>query len=298
MDDKQRVYIGSQKIFCGSCAVRGRPGKSAYEVAVDAGFVGTEAEWLASLKGDSAYEVAVDAGFVGTEAEWLDSLRGQDGQDGQPGIQGPKGDTGTTGATGPQGPKGDTGATGATGPKGDKGDPGDTRPRLCAVAVAISATENAHQTLELADVMPSEDLQVGDLLLGTNGYTAWVSGGTDELVYTTSTGQRFNYKPDTDRYDVTLTGLTYNTSGVITGGTVDKTYQQIVAADETGKICRMKIVFGTAYTIIPLWAVATTGVTFAATFISNPGDLMGSSVESARVIINNQNAISGEYHEY
>jgi hypothetical protein len=238
---------------------------------VDAGFVGTEAEWLETLKGDSAYEVAVDEGYSGTELEWLDSLRGQDGQDGQPG---------------------------AKGDKGDKGDPGDTRPRLCAVAAAISATENAHQTLELADVMPSDDLQVGDLLLGTNGYTAWVSGGTDELVYTTSTGQRYNYKPDSDRFDVTLTGLTYNTSGVITGGTVDKTYQQIVAADEAGKVVRLKIMFGTAYTIIPLWAVASTGVTFAATFISNPGDLMGSSVVSAMVIINNQNAISGEYHEY
>lgn len=30
----------------------GAPGKSAYEVAVDEGFSGTESEWLASLKGD------------------------------------------------------------------------------------------------------------------------------------------------------------------------------------------------------------------------------------------------------
>ena len=32
--------------------------------------------------GKSAYEIAVDNGFVGTEAEWLESLKGQDGQDG------------------------------------------------------------------------------------------------------------------------------------------------------------------------------------------------------------------------
>ncbi len=28
-----------------------------------------------SLKGKSAYEIAVDSGFVGTEKEWLDSLK-------------------------------------------------------------------------------------------------------------------------------------------------------------------------------------------------------------------------------
>ena len=31
---------------------------------------------LASCAGTSAYEVAVDNGFTGTEAEWLESLKG------------------------------------------------------------------------------------------------------------------------------------------------------------------------------------------------------------------------------
>ena len=47
---------------------------SAYEVAVEQGFKGTEDEWLASLQGKagkSAYEIAVDHGFEGTEEEWL-----------------------------------------------------------------------------------------------------------------------------------------------------------------------------------------------------------------------------------
>jgi hypothetical protein len=67
----------------------GQDGKSAYEVAVDEGFIGTEQEWLDSLVGEdgidgkSAYEVAVDEGFIGTEQEWLDSLVGQDGIDGK-----------------------------------------------------------------------------------------------------------------------------------------------------------------------------------------------------------------------
>ncbi|WP_448222475.1 hypothetical protein [Gordonia iterans] len=64
---------------------KGDNGKTAYQVAVDEGFVGTAGEWLASLIGDpgkSAYEVAVDNGFVGSESAWLDSLHGEDGADG------------------------------------------------------------------------------------------------------------------------------------------------------------------------------------------------------------------------
>lgn len=38
--------------------------------------------------GRSAYQVAVDDGFVGTQTEWLESLQGADGQDGQDGSGG------------------------------------------------------------------------------------------------------------------------------------------------------------------------------------------------------------------
>ncbi|QBJ02725.1 tail sheath [Pseudomonas phage Psa21] len=52
-----------------------RVGKTAYDLAVDNGFVGTEAEWLASLVGESAYETAVRLGeFTGTESAWIQSL--------------------------------------------------------------------------------------------------------------------------------------------------------------------------------------------------------------------------------
>ena len=91
--------------------------------------------------GKSAYEIAVDNGFVGTEQEWLESLVGPQGPQGEQGEQGPqgeKGDKGDTGEQGPQGEKGDKGdpgedgedgATGATGGKGDKGDTGATGPQ-------------------------------------------------------------------------------------------------------------------------------------------------------------------------
>lgn len=68
--------------------------------------------------GDSAYDIAVDNGFVGSEAEWLISLIGPEGD------PGPTGATGATGPAGPQGDPGPTGPTGPTGPEGPQGDPG------------------------------------------------------------------------------------------------------------------------------------------------------------------------------
>ncbi|WP_295218394.1 hypothetical protein [Ruminococcus sp.] len=112
---------------------KGKDGKSAYEIAVENGFVGTETEWLESLKGidgkdgingkdgadgapgqdgidgqngadghdgvngidgKSAYEIAVANGFIGTESEWLESLQGKDGRDG---VDGKDGTDGTDG---------------------------------------------------------------------------------------------------------------------------------------------------------------------------------------------------------
>jgi hypothetical protein len=61
---------------------------SAYDIAVNNGFTGTEAEWLESLKGETAYELAVENGYTGTEEEWLNSLQGIDGIDGEYAAQG------------------------------------------------------------------------------------------------------------------------------------------------------------------------------------------------------------------
>lgn len=47
--------------------------------------------------GKSAYEVAVDNGFNGTEQQWLDSLHGEDGEDGLNGLNGTDGETGPAG---------------------------------------------------------------------------------------------------------------------------------------------------------------------------------------------------------
>ncbi len=140
-----KVTLENIRVFTGG-------GKSAYDVAVQQGFVGNVDDWLLSLRGPkgpkgdagpegpqgpqglSAYEVAVEQGFNGTEQEWLESLVGggvDAGADGKSAYQlaVEEGYTGTLqewldslqgpqGATGPAGPKG---ADGAQGPAGADG---------------------------------------------------------------------------------------------------------------------------------------------------------------------------------
>lgn len=129
----------------------GAPGKSAYELAVEGGYSGTQSEWLNSLKGadgqngtngtngtdgqngtdgKSAYELAVENGFNGTVQEWLNSLKGADGTmtfadltpEQKASLKGDKGDKGDaftySDFTQEQ-------LASLKGDKGDKGDPGD-----------------------------------------------------------------------------------------------------------------------------------------------------------------------------
>lgn len=83
-----------------------------------------QAKEAGTFDGQSAYALAVQLGFTGSEADWIASLKGAKGDKGDTGAQGPKGETGATGPQGPQGPTGATGArgpTGATGPQGPAG---------------------------------------------------------------------------------------------------------------------------------------------------------------------------------
>ena len=53
--------------------------------------------------GRSAYEIAIENGFVGTVAEWLESLKGRDGIDGKDGLPGKDGKDGADGLPGKDG---------------------------------------------------------------------------------------------------------------------------------------------------------------------------------------------------
>ncbi|MFM2207809.1 MAG: hypothetical protein RL213_1784 [Bacteroidota bacterium] len=84
----------------------GNDGSSAYQVAVQNGFQGSETQWLASLQGTagtngtngmdgsdgaSAYQIAVQNGFQGSETQWLASLQGAAGTNGSNGMDGSDG---------------------------------------------------------------------------------------------------------------------------------------------------------------------------------------------------------------
>lgn len=90
--------------------------------------------------GKSAYEIAVEKGFIGTEEEWLSSLVGPQGEQGPKGEDGIQGPVGPQGEQGPQGPKGEDGTmtfedltpeqkSSLKGDKGDKGDTGEQGPQ-------------------------------------------------------------------------------------------------------------------------------------------------------------------------
>jgi len=75
-------------------------------------FTPEQLEGLKGPQGDSAYEVAVQAGYVGTKEEWLASLKGEQGE------QGPQGEQGIQGEHGEQGPQGEPGKDGKDGESG------------------------------------------------------------------------------------------------------------------------------------------------------------------------------------
>ncbi len=75
-------------------SLSGSDGKSAYQLWLDAGNTGTQAQYLASLKGGkgdvgsdgkSAYQLWLDAGNTGTQAQYLASLKGGKGDVGNEG---------------------------------------------------------------------------------------------------------------------------------------------------------------------------------------------------------------------
>ena len=112
------------------------------------------------IQGKSAYQIALDNGFVGTEQEWLDSLVGP---------QGPKGDTGSTGpagATGPQGEKGDKGDTGEQGDTGDAG-PGVAKGGT-AGQVLRKKSGTDYDTEWVDDGITDTEFQSIQAVLGTN----------------------------------------------------------------------------------------------------------------------------------
>lgn len=131
------------KFIADLSGMQGIQGLSAYQVAVQEGFVGSEEEWVASLKGEKGDKG--DQGEQGLQGEpftyddftpdQLEGLKGPKGDTGETGPQGEKGDPFVyedftseqlEALRGPQGIQGEPGPQGIQGEKGDKGDKGDT----------------------------------------------------------------------------------------------------------------------------------------------------------------------------
>lgn len=192
---------------------------SAYGIAKAHGYTGTEAEWLASLKG-AAGEPGKDGKPFHWCGEWdaaatyahLDAVEhggscyvwaaeeASTAGD-EPGVdelwelcaaKGAKGDTGAAGAAGPQGPqgeKGDTGPQGPQGPQGEKGDKGDTGPQGPAGSSA-----------ELPEVLGNLGTEMADAAEGAIPIADGANGWTTEKLIKAYTGDKdlIGYIPATE----------------------------------------------------------------------------------------------------
>lgn len=184
---------------------------SAYGIAKAHGYTGTEAEWLASLKGaagapgkdgkpfnwrgtwdaaatyahldavehsGSCYVWTDDADSTAGDEPGVDELwelcaaKGAKGAKGDPGAAGAPGPQGLTGPQGPQGEKGEKGDTGPQGPQGEKGEKGDTGPQ------GPQGPAGSGGSAELPPVLGNFAAQIWDAAAGTipvyAGDEAWV----------------------------------------------------------------------------------------------------------------------------
>lgn len=191
---------------------------SAYGIAKAHGYTGTEAEWLASLKGaagepgkdgkpfhwrgtwdaSTSYAKLDAVEHNGSCYVWTDDADSTAGD--EPGVdelwelcaaKGAKGDTGAAGAAGPQGPqgeKGDTGPQGPQGPQGEKGDKGDTGPQGPAGSSA-----------ELPEVLGNLGTEMADAAEGAIPIADGANGWSVEKLIKAYTGDKdlIGYIPDT-----------------------------------------------------------------------------------------------------
>lgn len=119
--------------------------------------------------GSSAYEIAIENGFVGTAAEWLESLKGKDGIDGKDGLPGKDGKDGADGLPGKDGTNGKDGLPGKDGRDGKDGVSPDLTnyPDTDAVKALIQAAvqpllqqAHIHKNLDVLDDLTADELSL------------------------------------------------------------------------------------------------------------------------------------------
>ena len=202
---------------------------SAYGIAKAHGYTGTEAEWLASLKGTagapgkdgkpfhwrgawdastsyakldavehngSCYVWTDDADSTAGDEPGVDELWelcAAKGSKGDPGAAGAAGPQGQIGPAGPQGEKGEKGDTGPQGPQGEKGEKGDTGPQ------GPQGPAGSGGSAELPPVLGNLAAQIGDAAAGTIPVYAGDEAWAIEKLIKDYTGDNdlIGYIPDT-----------------------------------------------------------------------------------------------------
>ena len=110
-------------------------------------------------RGKSAYEVAVENGFSGTEAEWLASLKGEPGAPGAPGKDGTDGKTPYVGDNGNWYIGADDTGKPSRGAKGEPGQDGKTPNITIGTVTTLEAGQNA--TASITGESPNLTLNLG-----------------------------------------------------------------------------------------------------------------------------------------
>lgn len=156
--------------------------------------------------GKSAYQIAVEAGYTGTETEWLASLKGEKGDTGEAGASGEKGEKGD------RGEKGDTGAAGKDGTNGKDGADGfspSAKVEKTGSVVTITITDKDGTTTESftegadVDLTPYATKAFSSVRLGNSGeYMFTASNKSDTITFGVDGG--ITIEIDKDRKSVII----------------------------------------------------------------------------------------------
>jgi hypothetical protein len=164
VEGKFDAATGTLKLYTKDM-VAGNDGNDSRREVVVTGFEGMKGDTGAT--GASAYEVAVQNGFEGTEEEWLASLEGE------------KGDTGEQGVAGADGKDGRDGVDGKDGRDGVDGKDADT---AAIEAQAAAAQDEMNQRLrDMEERAMQNDAAIAglgglELRQGGEGVTSWSLG--------------------------------------------------------------------------------------------------------------------------
>ena len=110
--------------------------------------------------GRSAYEIAIENGFVGTAAEWLESLKGRDGIDGKDGKDGADGLPGKDGTNGKDGKDGRDGKDGVSPDLTNYPDNDAVKALVQDAVQPLLQQAHIHKNLDVLDDLTADELSL------------------------------------------------------------------------------------------------------------------------------------------